>query len=212
MAIVTGGIFGLFSGPIGNIVGYHRKGVQYVRIRQTGTRTASTEAQVVQRAKFAKAIQFVSSMSKVLAVTYRRTYLRRLTPCNYLQRYILKNALTGEYPQFDIDYAKVPVSLGKLYSTTDATVRVKGCLIKYSWSYEAFDTNSNGYDKCVLVVYCEALNRCIYKTEGARRYSGNDILEVKEFQGKQVHTWLSFISADGKEVANSIYTGRLMIC
>lgn len=211
MAIVTGGIFGLFSGPIGNIVGFHRKGVQYVRIRQTGKRTVATEAQLVQRAKFAKTIQFVSSMSKVLSETFRRTYLRRLTPCNYMQRYILKNALTGGYPTFNIAYGEVPVSQGKLLNATHATAGARGSIITYSWSYDPAASDRHGYDKSILVVYCEALNQCIYKIAGEPRYSGSDRLEVREFRSREVHTWLSFVSADGKDVANSMYTGRLII-
>jgi hypothetical protein len=31
------------------------------------------------------------------------------------------------------------------------------------------------------------------------------------FRGQAVHTWLSFISADGKQVADSIYTGKLIV-
>ena len=36
-------------------------------------------------------------------------------------------------------------------------------------------------------------------------------LNVASFSGKQVHTWISCISQDGKVLASSVYTGELAV-
>ncbi|WP_394330967.1 DUF6266 family protein, partial [Hydrotalea flava] len=37
------------------------------------------------------------------------------------------------------------------------------------------------------------------------------VMDVSQFSGKTVETWIGFISADGKEIANSLYTGQVAV-
>ena len=67
------------------------------------------------------------------------------------------------------------------------------------------------YDKAILVVYCEALNKSVYIIGEARRRDEEATLEVTLFHGYEVQTWLSFISADKRNLADSTYTGALFI-
>jgi hypothetical protein len=62
-------------------------------------------------------------------------------------------------------------------------------------------------------VYCEERHESYYDIkDGALRSDGNDILELPaKLSGKTVHTWLSFISENGKDIAPSIYTGQLTV-
>jgi hypothetical protein len=51
----------------------------------------------------------------------------------------------------------------------------------------------------------------VYTLNGPNRSSGQAMLDVSQFSGKNVETWLGFISADGKEIANSLYTGQVAV-
>ncbi|MBK5272705.1 MAG: hypothetical protein JJE22_17030 [Bacteroidia bacterium] len=59
------------------------------------------------------------------------------------------------------------------------------------------------------MAYCPARNQCIFTTIGADRSTEEAVLDVAAFTGETVHTYLGFISADGKNISNSYFTGEL---
>ena len=63
----------------------------------------------------------------------------------------------------------------------------------------------------MLVVYSEDLGRAAYTLSGPARSAGTGLLTIPAFSGKQVQTWLSFISANGKEIADSVFTGQVTV-
>ncbi len=63
----------------------------------------------------------------------------------------------------------------------------------------------------VLYLYCPDTNQCVYTTGSAARNAAADSLTVTAFSGKQVQTYIGFISADGLEIANSIFTGEVTV-
>jgi hypothetical protein len=83
--------------------------------------------------------------------------------------------------------------------------------IYFTWDDHSAGNKERARDRAILVAYCEALNLCLYNTWGARRRDEDAILEVPQFHGHEVHTCLSFISADGKSIANSIYSGSVTL-
>ena len=65
-------------------------------------------------------------------------------------------------------------------------------------------------DKVILVAYCEELNQTAYHADIIRGAETGS-LNVSGFSGKQVHTWISCISQDGKTLASSVYTGEVAV-
>jgi hypothetical protein len=124
---------------------------------------------------------------------------------------VLRNAVTGAFPNFGINYGKVPVSRGNLLNTCNgpATVTCKG--IHFTWDYCKSTIGAGPTDRAIMVAYCEALNQCIFTSEGPERHTGKGILAVNNFRKQKVHTWLAFISADKKQVSDSVYTGEVFI-
>lgn len=66
-------------------------------------------------------------------------------------------------------------------------------------------------DLAMLLAYCPVLNLSIYTTGSAARSAVNDTLDVSTFSGQTVETYIAFISADGKNIASSIYTGQVTV-
>jgi hypothetical protein len=60
-------------------------------------------------------------------------------------------------------------------------------------------------------VYCEAKKESVFTLNGADRSAGTATLNVPGYAGQTVQTWIGFISADGKEIATSRFTGQLTI-
>jgi hypothetical protein len=63
-------------------------------------------------------------------------------------------------------------------------------------------------DQAILIAYCPEENEAEYAF-GPARDAGPKTLA--EFSGMKVHTWLSFMSANGKLLANSVYCGEVTI-
>jgi hypothetical protein len=118
--------------------------------------------------------------------------------------------ISGLPPELTIDYSKILVASGNRFNTERAAAKPVGDTVLFKWEADLIPQDY-ATDKAILVVYCEALNKCIFTTMGPPRTARKARLDVTAFRGQAVHTWLSFITADGKQVADSIYTGRLII-
>jgi hypothetical protein len=161
-----------------------------------------------QLEKLSKAIAFVKALKPLLFITYRFT-CEKVSYYNCAVKHVL-HWISGTPPDLVVDYSKILVASGNRFNTERAVAKPVGDTILFKWENDLIPANY-ATDKTILVVYCEALNKCIYTTMGPPRTVCKAKLEVTAFRGQAVHTWLSFISADGRQVADSIYTGKLIV-
>jgi hypothetical protein len=159
--------------------------------------------------KFELISGFVNSIYDVLAISDR--YYNG-TPYVWYHsiKHILKNAF-NEYPSPGINYKKVFVSRGLLWNTQHAMAESVVGTLTFNWVNDAGIGGANPDDQCILVAYCPTLNKCVFTKEGGERQAGKAELNAPEFRSQIVHTWLGFISADGNRIANSIYTGEVIV-
>ena len=66
------GILGGFSGRVGTVVGYYRRGAWFVRAYQPHIKDRKSAAQLEQRSRFKAMIQFASPATPVLRVGLRK--------------------------------------------------------------------------------------------------------------------------------------------
>lgn len=211
MARLEKGILDEFSGKVGKVVGSSWRGVPY--IRSTGRKRSKglTPKQEEQQAKFKVAAAFSQSMSDLFTLGFK-DYAIRMTGTNYAQSLILKEAIVGTNPDFKIAFDRVLVSKGKLPNVEEPVVSTpKAGTIQFTWK----DTDENGKEKptdvAILVAYCPELNRTVFKPGATRDTKSTELSVPSKWNGKVVHTWLSFMSANGKLMATSFYTGEVTI-
>ena len=72
MAKLDMGILGGFSGRVGTVVGYYRRGAWFVRAYQPHIKDRKSAAQLEQRSRFKAMIQFASPATAVLRVGLRK--------------------------------------------------------------------------------------------------------------------------------------------
>lgn len=211
MGVIQKGILGGFSGKVGTVVGGSWKGIDYMRSKSAKRNFMPTPAQQEQQAKFKLMVAFLHSMSGLLADSFRN-YAIKMTGFNNALSYNLKNAVVGLYPSYTVDYSMVLVSRGDLPNAIAPKVTAAaGSLINYAWVDNTGTGKAKATDLTILVVYCESTNQSLYVVGGAARSIGTDTLNVANFKGKLVETYLGFISADGREVASSMYTGQVTV-
>lgn len=211
MGIISKGILGGFSGSVGTVIGGSWKGITYMRSQPARRTNNPTQAQLEQQAKFGLSIRFVTVLSGLFALTFRN-YAHKMTGTNSALSYLLKNAITGTYPSYAIDYSKVLISRGDLPNAQNPTATAAaGSNINFAWVDNSGTGKANSDDKAILVVYCPAMRLALYSTTGATRSDGSQQYNAAVFQGEVVQTYVGFISADNKEIATSIFTGQLTV-
>jgi hypothetical protein len=203
------GSIGSISGAVNDVVISDWNGIAVVRSLPKPSSKPATTAQQEQQSKMALAVKFAVAVKKVLTAGYK-SYAVRMSGYNAGVRDVLNYAITGDSPNYRIDYAKVLVSRGRLHSESNEAVKAEAGQVTFTWAYEA-DPEIAANDKALLVVYCEAMNQCLFTLKGADRSTGTASIAVARFKGQEVHTWLAFISADGKQTSPSKYTGVVTI-
>jgi hypothetical protein len=168
-----------------------------------------TLKQLEWNTKFKMSIQLLKPMFEFLPLTYRNAPGGK-TARNKAFAYNIRNAIKGEYPDLKIDHEAVRISKGNLFNSTSADSYVSEGKLHFTWKNLQIN-NAKDDDVAVLVAYCPARQKCIYTTTGPRRSEEKAVLDVQQFKRNIVHTYLSFISANGNLVADSRYTGRFTI-
>jgi hypothetical protein len=211
MAQSNKGILGNVSGTVGTVVGTTWRGKSILRSRPDKKKNRrKSDKQVVQQAKFALGISFLQVMKDLLEIGFKTTAIG-LTGQNKALAHMLKKAITGTYPDFQIAYNKVMISQGTLLNAFDTKVSVATKeAIQFSWTDNSIVSNANENDQVLMAAYCPEFNCTVFRT-GNKRSTATDTLQMPGFSGKKVHTWVSFITEDGGDIATSFYTGEVTI-
>ena len=205
------GILGSFTGKIGTVIGSTWKGISYMRSLPKPSTKAPSEAQMEQRIKLALAVNFLKPAKAIINVGFKSQAVGN-TSFNVATSLLVKQAFSGTYPDFEIDYSKVVFSSGELIgpwnaalaSTTAATVNV-------SWTNNT-GAMANATDKAVLIVFNEAKGQFVTTMDGAARSVSLSNLSVPgSFSGDEVQVWMAFISNDGKLISSSVYVGSVEV-
>ena len=159
--------------------------------------------------KFKMTTKLLKPMFEFLPVTYRNVS-GRATARSKAFSYNIRNAIKGEFPNLTIDHEAVKVSKGNLYNSSSSTAYVSERKIHFNGKNLQIN-NANDDDIAVLIAYCPERQKCVYNLTGPKREEEKAVLDVKQFKNQEVHTYLSFVSANGNLVADSKYTGRFII-
>jgi Family of unknown function (DUF6266) len=212
MGTIEKGYLGGFKGILGTAVGSKWKGKSVVKSRPPRKRTTpSTELQLQQQAKFALIIAFLKPIRTLLNQTYKKPAAGDMSGHN-MAFSVNKDAITGVYPAFAIDYPKVLLSQGGL-DNVDAPAAASNAAGKlvFTWTDNSDGVNELISDMAFVAAYSEEKKRWIQKQQVATRSAGTCTLDVPAFSGKPVQTYIGFMSADRKKISDSLYTGVVNI-
>ena len=154
MGSITKGILGPVRGKVGTVVGSSWNGIEYIRAYVATRTSATSPAQETQQAKFALVNSFVKSMKPFLEISYKAA-AKKMTGANAATSQIFRNAVTGIYPNFTINYPMVKVSAGTglLNGAAPAALSSAPGVLNFNWTDNTGD-NAKFSDKAMLVAYC----------------------------------------------------------
>jgi hypothetical protein len=212
MAILLNGPNGPFSGTLGTGVGYVWKGKAVVRSRPPRNRVCNSPLQIQQQAKFALMHKFLKHTLPLVNITFNNLAFQ-MTGFNKAFSYNVKNAITGVYPDLTIDYSMVLLGRGDLPNVEMPVTLLssEGKLI-FNWMDNSGKGNAKMTDKAFVAVYCkEEKDGWVYKLDLVTRNIGSCSIDVSRFAGKEMQTYLGFITQDKKDVTDTLYTGPVKL-
>ncbi len=209
------GIFGSFSGRVGNVVGANWRGIDVLRKRpRKKPGRVGTAAQLEQRAKFAMVVQFLNPIKEVVGAYFSKD-TKTKSRFNLATGYNLKNALVeGPGNTFELDYSKVLISKGELRGLEGGAVAAAaGNLLDVSWADNSGQGSAAATDIVVAVVYSPSLDLFqMYNPSTATRGDAAVQLALPAFyNATEVHVWATVLSSDRKVTAVSTYMGTVTV-
>ncbi|KAA9041453.1 hypothetical protein FW778_05360 [Ginsengibacter hankyongi] len=211
MGTINKGILGGFSGKVGTVIGGTWKGINYMRSQASRRNFNASQKQLEQQLKFGLIMRFLQPMAGLLNISFR-DFAIKMTGINNAFGYNIKNAITGMYPSFTIDYSLALVSRGDLPNVLGPAVTAgAGSLVTFSWTDNSGVGTAKATDQAILVAYCPLQKQAIYTTVGGLRSDLAGELNLLPFSGLAVETYIGFIAEDGKSVATSIFTGEVTV-
>lgn len=212
MGTYSKGILGPFSGKVGTVVGSTWNGIDYMKSLPKPSSKTPTDAQLQQRIKLALAVGFLKPISPLLTEGFRRVAVNS-TGFNVATSHCVKEAISGVYPDYTIDYPKVLISRGDLTGAWNALAEPTGTAqVRISWTNNSGSGNAKNTDKIILLIYNPAKNQYVYIMDGPDRSQAASSISVpQEFSGDQVHAYLAFMSLDKKFISTSVYAGSVLV-
>jgi len=214
MAIIKNGILGPAVGSVANLVAYVRLGVPIIRTHPPQqTDKPRSPKQLARNARFAMVMKFIRPNLGFLNVGFSVKKPAGLTAYNLAVSYAMDHGIAGEYPDLQFNYPNMLVANGDLVPTLNPRVEMtESGTIRFEWDVPEKLSYQRGRDQVMLLAFLPEENASFYLLSGARRNSGQELLEVYSGSpGQTYETYIAFISDDRKKVSKSIYTGQIVI-
>ena len=204
MGVINQGIFGGFSGKVGPIVGFHWKSKYYIRAQAARVSNPRTPKQQEQRGKFATAFSFLKAIKPFIRIGYKE-FTQEKSAFNAAMSYTLKRAVTGNGKEISIDFNRALVSMGTLMPIFEGAAAMSNNQITFHWKDNSSMGNAEKTDIAMVMVYNKDKEAAVYNMEAAlRSYCHTELQLPEDWQNDELIAYLSFCSADGSSVANSI--------
>lgn len=219
MGTIKTGILGNVSGKVGNVVGGTWKGINYLRTVAASVNNPNTELQASQRLRFSTVVKFLQPITEFIRVGYKGQALK-MTAFNAAFSYNYRNALTGDFPDFTVDYAKAMVSRGTMAGAINpACSSTEAAKISISWEMAPGNGLSSDTDTAIFVIFNPGKNEAVFSLNAGTRADGS--LEVSlpaSYSGDEVHCYIAFMTMSSvlagqarNAISNSSYAGSVRV-
>lgn len=173
-----------------------------------------SENEMAVRLKFALVTRFLAKANTLIKLGYKKKVKKYSSPMNIAVKETLRDAVTGEFPNFSIDYSKVVISTGSLDEPWETfMLPIGGAGIRISWLISRYMSKSSDItDMAMVFLYCEQTDQGVTVEQAAKRDDLGLTIELdKGFAGYHWHAWIFFISENKKLVSDSVYLEEIKL-
>jgi len=210
MATYNNGILGPFSGKIGNVVGSSWNGIPVIKAKPVRKNFEVSALQQLQRARFQLIMNFLQPLTELLNQTFKKSAVGM----SCLNKALSENrhAVSGDYPAMAIDFPKIVMSKGKLpLGEPPILVSPEAGKLLLTWKTGDGINRLLTAGSAFIAAYCEEFNRWIFGQYQIADSMNSFLLNVAPFNGKQVQTYIGFISKGSQRFSESRYMGQINI-
>jgi hypothetical protein len=214
MGKLSRGFLGGFQGQLGTAYGCFWRLMDLIKAMPRKVKRAPTEAQVPVRLRMALMTSFLSRIASIIKIGFKDVAPAGQSAMNAAVSYNITNAITGASPDFMIDFTKLVLSKGKLAQPFMPEILIDTAgQIKFSWQQNVPGSDDGKpTDKANFVVFNPTKNKFVVLSGAVTRSALTYSLAVPaDFSADEVHCYMNFVSADGKQVSESYYVGEFLL-
>lgn len=211
MATTNTGLLGAFIGTLGPVTGYMRNGKNVLRTSSSSVKNQRTPLQLAQREKIRICNQFTKAFKGTgFFNTSFPAYGHTGTGFNRITGALMSRALTGVYPNIQLNYQQVLISKGRLPGAQNVrAVKKANNTLQFSFADNSTDGIASPDDTVILVAYAPGLQHAVFTLHGGFRKDTKAVLNVTALKGHTVETWIGFLSRDEKDASDSVWSGSM---
>lgn len=211
MGTIRNGGNGAFSGKAGSFIGSSWRDINYMRGIPKISKKPKTLKQLEQQAKFAAAVKFLQPVKDLLNVGFGGQKQGKASGYNLAVKDVLENAISGIYPDFNIDYSKARFAKGSLAAPVGSAVIAEAGELLLSWSPDLNPFNAFIDDEVTVLIFDPASNIYLSGPIGILRVEAEMTISIPAaYLGNTVHIYMFYMSRQGK-LSNSAYVGESVV-
>lgn len=207
MAIAENGPGGNHRGRLGNVVYYMLNGKNVSRGIGVSTKPF-TNAQLETQLKTKIRSELLQDLLDYIKTGFSiEAALAKDNGFNMAVKNNLK-IVSGTFPNLEIVFDQLMLSKGPLKSAQNWKVTSTSAGLEFNWDTDPQMAWPDATDQVMMLAYFPQQRKALYTLFGNTRISGADSLEIPpSLIDKPMETYMSFISADRKQLSDSVYTG-----
>ncbi|MDD4777516.1 MAG: DUF6266 family protein [Fermentimonas sp.] len=200
------------SGRIGPVIAYVTKGGRQAFRQYTVPSDPKTLMQLASRMRFGLANSALSPLNSIIKHGYRDVNNAFRSAVSM----VLKNAVTGDYPNYSVDYSKIQIAGGKLQPLdgVTATVDKDSGIVHFNWDPqpEGSSRSAKGDDQVNIACLNTAVSEAVNFINKTKRSDGIAAIDMNRLPGiettnslNDLHFWVYLTSGDLKSNSDSVY-------
>lgn len=212
MGVIRRGANGGFKGKAGSVIGSSWKSIDYIKGLYKKRTKPATEEQLMQQAKFKLLMRFLMPLKVFLRIGYGERKTDTHTPMNVAFQDNINRAITGDYPDYALDYSLVRISEGYSSGGTESVSASAG---EMTVTWDAVLNTMYGQkddDLVYIVLYHPAIDQFLTTPTPPQRADGTVTITLPtQFQTGEGHVWLFTADRKGRNVSRSGYLGEVAL-
>ena len=205
------GIFGGFSGKVGNIIGSSCRGVDYIKSAPAKMTNPRTKSQTNQRSSFIITQNFLRTMIPIIRIGFNDYAIDGKSAFNAAMSYNMINGINKVKDGCVIDYTNVLISRGSLFPSPVINATVTDDLLQFEWN-PILNENAKSTDQVMVIAHNAAKGESVFDVNAGKRGSAATFIVLpKEWKGDIIETYIAFKNEESTLVSDSCYTGQLVL-
>lgn len=210
MGSYKNGANGNVSGKFGSVIGSHWKKTHYVKGLPKKYSKGPSEDQIAQRVKFAMCSKYLKPIKDILNIGYGHKTQNKMSPYNWASRLLLSEWVTGEYPNFVLEFSLMKISSGSMVALQNVNVVQSANALDITWIATFNPLNCFKDDEVYLIVYNENQD-CYFPFMDGIREDLNYNIDISGFSDNdKFHLWAFCCKRDQTEASKTQYLGEFV--